>query len=360
MAPDDSQVKIPLTPWFAATCGFTVTSDKWGNLEIRVSFLACLVQNDVSVRRLFPGIAEEQMESEDWEAVIPAAQEAITSVWQIVFQVGEGENLQLKTMTTTEAHSLGYGINTTASRVVFRAPYNSTESSIIMIDNMPVESIKATVFYKQRWLILLVDSSTACPIGHGILKDNQLVWPTPRILEPLVFPANITADMITMGVEGKFLDDETLQRRGYNLHINESVIAIVIPVGAVGGWSKSHVSNNTYGIIYSIHLLLEHQWLDHLQELTQHRVYRLVSTPFIPKIPHVIDTDPTLPKEHFNITVGLFLPDVELVSITVAGKNLSVNDLKKHGYNIYPTVYPNDTVAFTVVVDVGAPFIKQQ
>ncbi|XP_043542821.1 uncharacterized protein LOC122548349 [Chiloscyllium plagiosum] len=409
-ASDESLVRIPLTPQFAATCGFTVTSDKRGNLEIRVSFLACLVQNDnddtfaltmhlsvenqfiphhfstytfsmtcglgyhwssreivceenymeVSVRRLFPGIAEEQMETEDWEAVIPAAQEAITSVWQIVFQMGEGENLQLKTMTTTEAHSLGYGVNTTASRVVFRAPYNSTESSIIMIDNMPVESIKATVFYKQRWLILLVDSSTACPVGPGILKDDRLVWPTPRVLEPLVFPANITADMITMGVEGKLLDDETLQRRGYDLHINASVIAIAVPVGAVGGWSKSHAINNTYGIIYSIYLLLEHQWLDHLQELTQHRVYRLVSTPFIPKVLYLIDTDATHPKQHFNISVGPFLPDVELVSITVAGKNLSVNDMKKHGYNIYPTYYPNDTMDFIVVADVGAPFIKQQ
>ncbi|XP_067879609.1 uncharacterized protein [Heterodontus francisci] len=409
-ASDDSQNKFPLTPRFAAMCGFTITSDKWRNPEIRVSFLSCLVQNDnddtftlnihlnvenqlihslfssytfsmtcglgypwssreivceenymeVSVKRLFPGIAEEQMEAEDWEAVIPAAQEAITSVWQIVFQVTEGDHTQLKTMTTTKAHALGYGVNTTASRVVFRAPYNSNESSIVMIDDMPVESIKATVFYKQRWLILLVDSSTACPIGPAILKNDKLVWPTPRILEPLVFPANITADMLAMGVDGIFLDDETLEKRDYELYVNISVIAISIPVGAEGGLSKSHAINNTYGIVYSIHLLLEHQWLDHLQELTQHRVFHLASTPFIPKIPTVIDTDTTRPKEHFNITVGPFLPDVELVSITVASRNWTLDDLKTHGYDIYPIVYPNDTIAFIIVVDVGAPFIKQQ
>ncbi|XP_078056928.1 uncharacterized protein LOC144481673 isoform X2 [Mustelus asterias] len=409
-ASDDSGNKFPLTPRFAAMCGFNLGSDKWGNLEIRTSFLGCLVQNDnddtfslnihlniehksipgfftthsfsmtcglgyqwssreivceenymeVSVRRLFPGIAEEQMEIEDWEAVIPAAQEAITSVWQIVFQVTDGEVTQLKTMTTTQAHSFGYGVNTTASRVVFRAPYNSNESSIIMIDNMPVESIKATVFYKQRWLILLVDSSTACPIGPAILQDNKLIWPTPRVLDPLVFPANMTADMVVMGIDGKFLDDNTLEQRGYDLYINISVIAIVIPVGAEGGVSKSHVLNNTYGIVYSIHLLLEHQWLDQLQELTQHRVYHLASTPFIPEVPSVIDADTTRPKKHFNVTVGPFLPDVEILSIGVANRNLSVDDLKKHGYNIYPVANPNGTIGFTVVVDVGAPFIKQQ
>ncbi|GCB85186.1 hypothetical protein scyTo_0025890 [Scyliorhinus torazame] len=87
----------------------------------------------VSVTRLFPGIAEEQMEIEDWEAVIPAAQEAITSVWQIVFQVTDGEVTQLRTMTTTEAHGFGYGVNTTASRVVFRAPYQSNESRILVV-----------------------------------------------------------------------------------------------------------------------------------------------------------------------------------------------------------------------------------
>ncbi|XP_067827928.1 uncharacterized protein [Heptranchias perlo] len=408
-ASDDSGNKFPLTPRFAAKCGFTVTSDKWGNPEIRASFLSCLAQNDnddtfalnihlnvenefipnlfssygfsmtcgleyqwssreivceenymeVSVRRLFPGIAEEQMEMEDWEVVIPAAQEAITSVWQIVFQVSEGETTQLKTMTTTEAHALGYGVNTTASRVVFRAPYNTNESSIVMVDNMPVESIKATVFYKQRWLILLVDSSTACPIGHAILKDNKLVWPTPRILTPLVFPANITAEIIAIGVDGKFLDDVTVEKRSYELYVNDSVIAIVVPVGAEGGLSKSHVINNTYGIVYSIHLLLEHQWLDHLQELTQHRVFRPASTPFIPKVPSVISyTDPK--KEHFNITIGPFLPDVELVAVTVANKNLTLDELKLNGYNIHTTVYPNGSIGFIIEVPVGAPSIEQK
>ncbi|XP_038642629.1 uncharacterized protein LOC119958270 [Scyliorhinus canicula] len=409
-ASDDSGNKFPLTPRFAAKCGFTITPDNWGNPEIRASFLACLVQNDnddtfslnihlniehrlspsassthsfsmtcglgyqwssreivceenymeVSVTRLFPGIAEEQMEIEDWEAVIPAAQEAITSVWQIVFQVTDGERTQLRTMTTTQAHGFGYGVNTTASRVVFRAPYKSNEARILMIDNMPVENIKATVFYKQRWLILLVDTSTACPIGPAILEDGKLVWPTPRILAPLVLPTNITADRITMGIDGKFLDDDTLEKRGYELYVNISVMAISIPVGAEGGLSKSHVLNNTYGIIYSIHLLLEHQWLDHLQELTQHRVYRLASTPFIPEIPRVIDTDTTDPKKHFNITVGPFLPDVELISITVANRNLSVDDLKRHGYDIYPVVYPNNTIDFIIELQVGAPFVTQQ
>uniref|UniRef100_UPI00398EDB95 uncharacterized protein n=1 Tax=Pristiophorus japonicus TaxID=55135 RepID=UPI00398EDB95 len=315
---------------------------------------------EVSVRRLFPGIAEEQMEMEDWEAVIPAAQEAVTSVWQIVFQVSEGESMMLRTMTTTEAHILGYGVNTTASRVVFRAPYGSNESSIEMIDHMPVESIKATVFYKQRWLILLVDSSTACPIGPAILKDNQLVWTTPRVLTPVVFPANITMDILAMGVDGKFLDDKTVEKRGYELYVNKSVIGITIPVGAEGGLSKSHMMNNTYGIIYSIHLLLEHQWLDHLQELTQHRVFRLTSTPFIPKVPSVVDTDVSHPKEHFNITVGPFLPDVELVSVTVGKKNLTLDDLKTHGYDIHTIIYPNGTIGFIIVVDVGAPLIDQQ
>ncbi|GCB81117.1 hypothetical protein scyTo_0022460, partial [Scyliorhinus torazame] len=228
------------------------------------------------------------------------------------------------------------------------------------IDNMPIESIKATVFYKQRWLILLVDSSTACPVGPAILAGDQLVWPTPRILAPLVFPANITADRVTMGIDGKFLDDDTLEKRGYELYVNISVIAISIPVGAEGGLSKSHVLDNTYGIVYSIHLLLEHQWLDHLQELTQHRVYRLASTPFIPRIPRVIDTDISDPKEHFNITVGPFLPDVELVSIRVANRNLSVDDLKRHGYNIYPAVFPNGTADFIIELVVGAPFVTQQ
>ncbi|MGH0191867.1 UNVERIFIED_CONTAM: hypothetical protein FKN15_078215 [Acipenser sinensis] len=112
----------------------------------------------------------------------------------------------------------------------------------------------------------------------------------PRILTPLVLHvAQFQDKQITMGVEGILLNAPTLQTRGYNLSVNNTIVKISIPYGAEGGYLKSRVINNQYNQLYAIDLFLEHQWADDLWEVTQHRSFKPVKTPLIPETPYVIN-----------------------------------------------------------------------
>ncbi|XP_058864418.1 uncharacterized protein LOC131706749 [Acipenser ruthenus] len=207
---------------------------------------------EVSVRKNVPVIAQEGLAKEDWEAALSIAQEAVMSEWQVVFhQTG----MPPKTMNATDARTEGYFINSTTSRVVFRSPYGMAKSEVVMVAGIPVEAIRATVFYKQRWMLLLVDTSAACAKNPSVFDGTYLSWVTPRLLSPLVLhPTKFVDKQIKMGVEGRPLDEITATSRGYQLLVNSTAVKISIPFGAVGGYRKSHVIDNKYNQMYAIDL----------------------------------------------------------------------------------------------------------
>ena len=52
---------------------------------------------------------------------------------------------------------------------------------------------------------------------------------------------------------------------------------------------QSTVSNGVHGITYSINVFLEHTWSDTDWKLTKYTVIKPITTPFMPRIPTVVN-----------------------------------------------------------------------
>ncbi|MGH0183991.1 UNVERIFIED_CONTAM: hypothetical protein FKN15_013510 [Acipenser sinensis] len=326
------------------------------------------------------------------------AQGAVMSVWQVVFHQ---TRMPPKTMTAEDARTAGYLVNSTSSRVVFRSPYGMPMSELLLVNahvrgapgesraggvdreiyklseqgglegavrrgahrglcsnallylqvsGIPVEAIRATVFYKQRWMLLLVDTSAACAKNPSVFDGTYLSWVTPRLLAPLVLhPTKFLDKRITMGVEGRALDEVAATSRGYQLLVNRTAVEIRIPFGAVGGYRKSHVIDNKYNQVYEIDLFLEHQWADDLWEVTQHRSFKPARSPYLPETPYVVNN--TVPSEKgFTVTLGNFKPDVELKNLTLNGVPLTRPEAQNRGVKISEVLHPNGTKDFVLKV----------
>ncbi|XP_078256247.1 zona pellucida sperm-binding protein 2-like [Rhinoraja longicauda] len=304
---------------------------------------------EVSVQRVIPGIENDY--DEDWIAAVPSAQEAENAIWQVVFHLPE----RMETMTVNETLSSHYRIGTTVSRLLLRAPYNATEVEPLLIENVPVSSIRSTTFYKQEWMILLIDTTVACPTGGTTYTEDEIIWRIPRVIPTLSsHEEQFYDDSIVLGVNGVSLTPDKMAELNYPLTYNDTNIVVTIPIGAEGGSYKSHVVQGQYGIVYSIELLVEHQW-----ELTKYTIIHPVSTPFMPRPPIVINN--TIPeKRTFNVSVGNFLPDVELIALTIGTLIVPVDEADKAGFTIYEMPLPNNTKAYIVEVPFENENIEQE
>ncbi|MGH0163016.1 UNVERIFIED_CONTAM: hypothetical protein FKN15_044158 [Acipenser sinensis] len=87
-----------------------------------------LIKIEIEIQRNVPEIAHEGIGTDDWPAAVPAAQEAFMSVWQVVFhKTGQ----PAKPMDPSLAHSRGYRINSTSTRILFRSPFNMPEAEML-------------------------------------------------------------------------------------------------------------------------------------------------------------------------------------------------------------------------------------
>ncbi|MGH0189700.1 UNVERIFIED_CONTAM: hypothetical protein FKN15_037893 [Acipenser sinensis] len=126
----------------------------------------------------------------------------------------------------------------------------------------------------------------------SVFDGTYLSWVTPRLIPPLVLhPTKFLDKRITMGVEGRALDEVAATSRGYQLLVNSTAVEIRIPFGSVGGYRKSHVIENKYNQVYEIDLFLEHQWADDLWEVTQHRSFKPARSPYLPETPYVVNSE---------------------------------------------------------------------
>ncbi|XP_058844877.1 uncharacterized protein LOC117412519 [Acipenser ruthenus] len=396
---------VSISPRLATQCGYSLTIDFLGNARFLASVLSCFIQNtndetyrlavlirvspnddmslassytqtmtcvysqwaareilcernymEVSVRRGIPLIDSKVSRDEpDWANIYPEATAADYAIWQVVFHLAQNKK---KELTVAQAMLSGYGINTTPTRIMLRAAYNATETQPQLIQTVPMAVLRSTTFYKQRWMVLMVDTAIACPTDGTSFTDEMIVWRVPRVIPPLVPTTPLTSLNVQMGIDGRKLDPATVNNRRYVLDVGPELITIKIPVGADGGYYKSNVLNNTYAISYSIAPMLEHTWQD-VDEKTKHTILHPITTPLMPRPPFVINN--TVPKDRvFNVTLGIFLPDVDLVDVTFGLETLTVPEANLKGYNIQEHVFPNGSKTYMLQVPFEDPDVKKE
>ncbi|NWH43048.1 ZP2 protein, partial [Fregata magnificens] len=409
---DQSGIAWELDEAMASQCGYTVTYRNWSNIEFRASALSChshlekdvftvtiqikashtpdmknaathlksaschygpwspreLVCEsnymEVSVRREVPQTAKDfiQDEPEDWTLAFPEAKAGEASIWQIVFHQPE----EKKALLVSDAWSTGYGLNTTETRVLLRIPYTAVQIQLVEVDlflqaqGVTFSVVRSSMFYKQRWMILVVDTAVACPVDGVDYANKTIIWTVPKYIQPLSAGATSFKDvLVEAGVDLHKLSAEEMASRKYVLLNDLNAITMKIPIGAEGGYYKTSVISGQHGAKYTINLFLEHQWEDNKWGLTKHTIIKEIETPF-EQVELAITNNSNLSARLMNVTVGTFLPDVELVNLTFEGATLAVPEAVQHGYLTYDIRYANGSKAYVIQVSFDAPSIKKE
>nr|XP_013810491.1 PREDICTED: uncharacterized protein LOC106494730 [Apteryx mantelli mantelli] len=390
----------------ASQCGYTVTYSYWGNAEFRASALSCHSQSEkdvftvtiqikashtpdmknaathlksaschygpwspreliceknymeVSVRREVPQTVHDfiQDEPEDWALAFPEAKTGESSIWQIVFHQPE----EKKALLVTDAWHAGYGLNTTDTRILLRIPYSAAQIQLVKARGITFSAVRSSTFYKQRWMILMVDTAVACPVDGVDYTNKTITWTVPKYIQPLSAGATSFKDvLVEAGVDLHKLSAKEMVSRKYSLSNDLDTITIKIPIGAEGGYYKTSVNSEQYGAKYSINLFLEHQWEDNKWGLTKHTIIKEIETPF-EHVELAITNNTNLSTRLMNVTVGMFLPDVELVNLTFEGATVTVLEAIQHGYVTHENRYANGSKTYAIQVPFDAASIKKE
>ncbi|NXM47442.1 ZP2 protein, partial [Gymnorhina tibicen] len=403
---DQSGTAWELDEAMAAQCGYRVTYSTWSSTEFRASALSChshlekdvftvTIQikasptpdmsnatthlksaschyglwrprelicesnyMEVSVRRDVPQTIKDfvQDEPEDWTLVFPEAKAEEASIWQIVFHQPE----EKRALLVSNAWSAGYGLNTTNSRVLLRVPYTAAQVQLVKDQGITFSVLRSSTFYKYQWVILMVDTTVACPVDGVDYTNKTITWTVPKYIPPLSAGVTSFKDvLVEAGVDLHKLSAKEMASRKYVLLNELNVITMKIPIGAEGGYYKTSVNNGQLGAKYSISLFLEHQWEDNKWGLTKHTIIKEIETPF-EQAEVAITNNLNLSSRLMNVTVGTFLPDVELVNLTFEGVDVSASEAVQHGYLIHRARYANGSKAFVIQVPLDAPSVKKE
>ncbi|XP_048857335.1 uncharacterized protein LOC125724912 [Brienomyrus brachyistius] len=383
----------PVSGRRAAQCGYTVLLNPAGDLVLRASYLACDVDSqDVTGPQLLVWFMNT--EADDSESTYPflltcplphwspreivceenymecvvssshqGSEEGGTKEWRVVFSVPAKPSSSLsamkeETLSLKEAQLMGYHVNATGTRIILRCAYSAPHAYVMQEKGVILEVISATVFYRHQWTLLMVDTSLACNMHKGELDGSYILWRSPQLLPPLV-QVPYEEKGAAVGVAGSFLSDCKLQQRGYRLSIEDGVVVIGIPFGADGGFLKSHVMHGKYSQSYSIDLFYMHQWRDAQWDLTQHRSFRHLWTPAVPRTPSIMNL--TVPAEGvFSVSLGAFPPDVSLTHLTVGGHVVPIPDAEKFGLLVSHVPLPNGSHSYLLQVPFSHHLVAQK
>ncbi|NXG59192.1 ZP2 protein, partial [Hemiprocne comata] len=403
---DQSGLAWELDEAMASQCGYTVTYSNQSHIEFRASALSChshlekdmfivtvqikashtpdmknatthlksvschygpwsprelLCESnymEVSVRREVPQTVEDFIydELEDWTLAFPEAKAGEASIWQIVFHQPEEKKAQL----VSDAWSAGYGLSTTDTRVLLRVPYTAEQIQLVQDQGITFAVVKSSTLYKQQRMVLVVDTAVACPVDGVDYINRTIIWTVPKYIQLLSAGASSFKDVcVEAGVDLHKLSAKELASRKYVLSNGFNVITMKIPIGAEGGYYKSSVSSGQYGAKYTINLFLEHQWEDNKWGLTKHTIIKEIETPF-EQVELAITNNSNLSARLMNVTVGTFLPDVELVNLTIEGATVAVPAAVQHGYLTHEITHTHGTKAYVIQVPLDAPSIKKE
>ncbi|NWR59732.1 ZP2 protein, partial [Bucorvus abyssinicus] len=403
---DQSGIAWELNEAMASQCGYTVTYSGWSNIEFHASALSChshlekdvftvtiqikashtpdmknatthlrsascyydswsprelVCENnymEVSVRREVPQTVKDfiQDEPEDCTLDFPEAKAGEASIWQIVFHQPE----EKKALLVSDAWSAGYGFNITDTRVLLRIPYTAVQIQLVEDQGITFSAVRSSTFYKQRWMILMVDTAVACPVDGVDYTNKTIIWTVPKYIHLLSAGATSFKDvLVEAGVGLHKLSAKEMASRKYVLLNDLKVITMKIPIGAEGGCYKTSVNSGQHGVKYTINVFLEHQWEDNKWGLTKHTIIKEIETPF-EQVELAITNNSNLSARLMNVTVGTFLLDVELVNLTIEGAAVPLPEAVQHGYLTYEIRYANRSKTYVVQVPFDAPTVKKE
>ncbi|KAJ8410381.1 hypothetical protein AAFF_G00203620 [Aldrovandia affinis] len=242
----------------------------------------------------------------------------------------------------------------------FRSAYWQLHTQDVSMDGIMVMVIHATMFYRHKWMVTLMDLSAACALNHGDFDANtqRLFWEIPAVFTPLVYDrSEFVSKQVSMGMEVQLLDENTWRARGYSLDTRGPVMNLSVPFGAEGGYRGSFVHNNTYNEFYTIDLYYEHLFMDGALE-TRHRMVMFCLSPLLSQHPFTIDQT-VLEEFVFTMYLGNFPSDVELVTVKLNGETFSVAKAFQSGYTITEVPHPNGTHAYALKVPFEDPIIPR-
>ncbi|XP_056125463.1 zona pellucida protein AX 1 [Rhinichthys klamathensis goyatoka] len=401
-----SQIE-PLTPSLASKCGFSIDSDPWGNYRVFASLFNCFAENEddhlfdinmrvrvrgvkaeqdvfqvektcthdqwaprevlcdrnymeVSVNRLpgeitamrrQPKMAERQAKGDyQWPDTVSEAITSKYNIWRMVFFTPKQ-----KAMVLEDALKAGYGVITTKSRLVLRSGFDMPETYVENVNGIPMKVIKVTTYFKRQWSVTMLDTVAACPVGGLSFTDEMITWYFPRV-NPLMTSTEANILGMFMGIDGSQIDSAQMATRGYILTIEGNNIVMKIPIGGPDGYYKSHAVDNQYNIRYYIEPMLQLLWSEGGMDSTKYRVLFPIKTPFMPRPPQFVDlTD--VDKRMFDVILGPFLYDVELVNITFSAGVLTLAEANVRGFNIQEQRFQNGSKAFRLQVPFSDSFV---
>ncbi|XP_028858636.1 zona pellucida protein AX 1 [Denticeps clupeoides] len=394
---------IPLTADLAAKCGYSVDANPYGNSKIFASLLSCFSADredkvfdmtlrlrmynghtsavdmqevsktcrnqwvsreilcetnymEVSVDRLPPEMdrSTQSLLNRHGSNVAPEkldyALTPITSlkhIWKMVFQYGPSKE---KPMFLNEARDAGYGVATSPSRLIIRSPYDAREVYTENVAGVPMKVFKVTTYFKEKWSVTMLDTAAVCPAGGLKFIEDRIIWTVPRHINPLLTSTTSETLEVHMGIDGKILTNAEMAAKGYVMSVSESHIVIELPIGGSDGFYKSRAVDNQYHITYIIKPMVEIVWREEDSDhLTRYKAFFPINTPLMRRPLVVINY--TVPEEQmFDVLLGAFLEDVELVNITLQAGSLSVAQANVRGYNIQEQRLANGSKTFTLHV----------
>ncbi|KAL1271680.1 hypothetical protein QQF64_030696 [Cirrhinus molitorella] len=311
---------------------------------------------EVSVRTDLPCPTAGSIK-EDFSAAYGVAQSSAIETWQVMLQQ---EGQQSAVMSTEDAATLGYFIMVTPGRLVFRTSFGQPYASVKMVNNVAVEVIQATVFFRQNWMVVMVDLVAACSLDEGSFDGYRLHWRTPAVMTPLVVgPSELRSEYIGMGVDGEVVDEQAATDRGYSVTVSDETVDSSIPYAAEGGIRKSFVMDNVYNELYMVQLTYQQTFVDQHGVVTKHNVVRQMATPPIPRPPFSVNQT-TLEERVFQVYLGNIPFDVELVSVELNGQEISVLTAAQMGYSITRVSEGNNTFAYIIRVPFEDQFVVKQ
>ncbi|CAB1342683.1 unnamed protein product, partial [Coregonus sp. 'balchen'] len=280
-------------------------------------------------------------------------------------------------MTVDELRRKGYAIANTPTRLVLRSPLKQRRRTyrIALLNTalvwLPPEQVagvsmrllSTSTFFQQKWLVTRLDATAACPTpGAVAFTPEMITWYMPRHLDPLISSGAFTMLEVYMGIDAKRLDAEEMAARKYSLSVTDAHIIIEIPVGAVGGYFKSHIQDDQYFVTYAIEPMLELLWIEEENEDTRYKVLFPITTPLMARPSQVCNYTPLDTEQPvFMFELGTFNIDVELLNVTFPTGVLTVAECNARGFNVQEhRSLDNTSKTFTMEVTFSDPVVFQE